>query len=125
MGKSFSGSFSEFSATWGWENCRLTYLTQNNPILALAVHVQSQFSQLPNPIIQTPLGEAKRVEAADNQVAVCGRVVLLPHHRLLVELIGQDFDGRVVKLVRGMFVVSAPKEISVDSSPVINYLFRN
>lgn len=102
-----------------------THLTQNNPIFALAVHVQSQFSQLPNPTVQTPLGEAERVEAADNQVAVCCGVELLPHHRLFVQLIWQDFDGRVVKLVGGMFVVSASKEISVDSSPVINNLFRN
>lgn len=61
--------------------------------------MQSQLSQLPNPVIQRALGDAKPVEAPDYQIPVGCRVVLLPHQRFFVELIRQHLNGRVVELV--------------------------
>lgn len=102
-----------------------TYLTQNHPILTLAVHMQSQLSQLPNPIIQTAFSYAKRIEASDYQITICSRVVLLPHHWLFVQLIRQHLDCGIVEFVWWMLVIAAAKEISESTFIMERYWLRS
>jgi hypothetical protein len=77
----------------------LPYLTQNDPVLAFAMNVKSQFSQFSNTTIDHALSNTKHIEASDNQKSISGCVILLPHHALLIQLIRQNLNGRIVESI--------------------------
>lgn len=52
----------------------LTHLTDNGPILAIAMHMQSNLFDLSNACIDGALGNAERIETADDEEAIGGRI---------------------------------------------------
>lgn len=56
-----------------------TYLAQNRPVLAVAVHIQSHLANPPDSCVKHPLCHAQPVKCAHNQKTITGAIVRGAH----------------------------------------------
>lgn len=95
-----------------------THLTQDHPILAITVYMQSQFLDIANFRINNTFRNTQCIEVANNQEAIIRRIVRTPDGRLLVQQFWQYFNSCVVKFIWRMLGIATFKEISVDRNGV-------